>query len=121
MTWDLKLDPSTRDLVPGIVTGPDEIVQRLVTRLKRELGEWFLDTSAGLPWYQDGRGILGAKAHTKRTVDLLIRREALGTEGVERIVRLNTMFPAGTRAYTMYMEVFISGAGIVSIFLEGEY
>ena len=82
MTWDWKLHPGTRDLVPGIITGPEEIIQRLVTRLKRELGEWFLNTAAGLPWYGDrggrelgGRGgILGAKAHTKRAVDLLIRR-----------------------------------------------
>lgn len=41
MSWDFKLDPRTRDLKPGIVTGADEIVQRLITRLKRELGEWF--------------------------------------------------------------------------------
>ena len=121
MTWDWKLDPGTRDLVPGIVTGPEEIMQRLITRLKRELGEWFLNTSAGLPWYQQGRGILGSKSHTKRAVDLLIRRETLGTEGVERIIKLNTLFPAGTRTYTMYMEVFITGAGVIPISLEGEY
>ena len=121
MTWDWKLDPGTRDLVPGIVTGPDEIMQRLITRLKRELGEWFLNTSAGLPWYQQGNGILGAKPHTKRAVDLLIRRETLGTEGVERIIKLNTLFPAGKRVYTMYMEVFITGVGVIPISIEGEY
>jgi hypothetical protein len=81
MSFDLRLDPVTRDLKPGIVTGSDEIVQRLVTRLKRELGEWFLAASAGIPWYQDGRGILGSKIHNMRAADLLIRREALETEG----------------------------------------
>lgn len=121
MAWDFKLNSGTRDLVPGIVTGPDEILQRLVTRLKRELGEWFLNTSAGLPWYQEGNGILGSKAHTKRAVDLLIRRETLGTDGVERIIKLNTLFPAGGRSYTVYMEVFITGAGLMSLSLEGEY
>lgn len=121
MAWDFKLDPGTRDLAPGIVTGPEEIIQRLLTRLQRELGEWFLNTSAGLPWYQDGRGILGSKAHTKRAVDLLIRRETLGTDGVERIIKLNTLFPAGGRTYTMYMEVFITGAGIMPLNIEGEY
>jgi len=128
MSWDFKLDPGTRDLVPGIIAGPEEIVQRLITRLKRELGEWFLNTAAGLPWYGDkggreygGRGILGSKAHTKRAVDLLIRREALGTDGVERIIKLNTLFPARTRTYTMYMEVFITGAGAMPLSFEGEY
>ena len=121
MTWDLRLGHGTRDLAPGIIAGPDEIMQRLVTRLKRELGEWFLNTAAGLPWYQQGRGILGAKAHTKRAVDLLIRRETLGTAGVERIIRLNTRFPAGSRTYTLYMEVFITGAGVMPLAFEGGY
>lgn len=121
MTWDFRLNPGTRDMEAGYVTGPDEIVQRLVTRLKRELGEWFLDTSAGLPWYQEGLGILGSKSSTKRAVDLLIRRETLGTDGVERIIKLNTLFPAGGRTYTLYMEIFVTGAGILSLSLEGEY
>ena len=95
MTWDLRLNPATRDLEAGTVNGPDEILQRLITRLKRELGEWFLNTKAGLPWYQNGQGILGSKASSKRAVDLLIRRETLGTAGVERIIKLNTLFSAG--------------------------
>ena len=118
MAWDLRLDPQTRDLKPGLVTGVQEILQRLQTRLKRELGEWFLNTSAGLPWYQSGNGILGSKTAAKRTVDLLIRREVLGTEGVERIIRLYTEFPAGSRSYRIELEVFIKGAGIELLTLE---
>ncbi len=120
MSWDFKLNPGTRDLVPGLVSGADEIVQRLETRLRRELGEWFLNTSAGLPWYQEGRGMLGSKAFNKRSLDLLIRRETLGTEGVERIIRLTTRFPAGGRDYAIFMEVFVPGAGAVSLNLQGE-
>lgn len=122
MAWDFKLNPGTRDLVPGIAAGPDEVVQRLVTRLKRELGEWFLATDAGLPWYQEGKGILGSKPHIKRDVDLLIRRETLNTEGVERIVKLNTLFPANTRAYSLYMDLVVKGVvGTVPFSLEGGY
>lgn len=125
MTWDLRLNPGTRDLELGVVGGSDEVLQRLLTRLKRELGEWFLNTKAGLPWYQNGRGILGSKASSKRAVDLLIRRETLGTQGVERIIKLNTLFPAGSpsgagRTYSIYMEVFITGVGIVPVNFEGE-
>lgn len=118
MTWDLKLDPLTRDLKPGIVTGADEIVQRLITRLKRELGEWFLATDAGLPWYQDGNGILGAKGHAKQTADMLIRREALNTEGVERVLRMNTLYSASARTYSIYMEVVITGGRVIPMTLE---
>ena len=135
MTWDLRLNPATRDLELGVVSGPDEVLQRLITRLKRELGEWFLNTKAGLPWYQNGRGILGSKASSKRAVDLLIRRETLGTQGVERIIKLNTLFAAGSpssgspsgaspsgggRTYSIYMEVFITGVGVVPVNFEGE-
>ena len=130
MTWDLRLNPATRDLELGIVSGPDEVLQRLLTRLKRELGVWFLNTKAGLPWYQNGRGILGSKASSKRAVDLLIRRETLGTQGVERIIKLNTLFAAGSpyagspsgggRTYSIYMEVFITGVGVVPVNFEGE-
>ena len=28
-----------------------EVTQRVVTRLLRQLGEWFLNTTVGLPWY----------------------------------------------------------------------
>lgn len=136
MTWDVRLDPATRDLRPGWVTGTDEIVQRLITRLQRELGEWFLNTGAGLPWYGDtggrirdrrarlastgSQGILGSKTHTRRAVDLLIRREALGTKGVERVLKLNTLYSADTRTYSTYMEVFITGAGVVSLTLNAD-
>lgn len=133
MTWDFRLDAGTRDLVPGYLTGPDEIMQRLITRLKRELGEWFLNTDAGLPWYGDAggkinyrperlatngeQGILGSRMHTKSVVELLVRREALETEGVERVLRTNTIFSPSTRVFSMYLEVFIEGAGPVSLTL----
>ena len=136
MSFDFYLDPVKRDLRPGWSTGPGETVQRLITRLQREVGEWFLNTQAGLPWFGDigGRirnmeerlrtagvpGILGSKTHTKRAVDLLVRREALGTKGVERVLKLNTMYSANTRTYSMYMEVFITGAGVVSLTLTAD-
>ena len=49
MAWDLEF--KNGDLTGGIVTGDDEVIQRIRTRLFRELGEWFLNTSSGLPWY----------------------------------------------------------------------
>jgi hypothetical protein len=77
-------------------------------------------TLAGIPWYQNGRGILGSKVRTKRAADLLIRREAPGTEGVERILRINTLFRADARRYSVYMEALISGAGVVFLTIDRE-
>ncbi len=35
-----------------IVEGPDEITQKLFTRLQFFLGEWFLDKRQGIPYYE---------------------------------------------------------------------
>ncbi len=116
MSWDLRLGPN-RDLTTGIVTGVDEIIQRLVTRLNRELGEWFLNTSAGLPWYQDGNGLLGSR--DKQNLNLLIRRETLQTAGINRIVKFNSIFNTTTRQFTIYMYL-VTEQGVVNFTLTEE-
>lgn len=116
MSWDLRLGPN-RDLTAGIVTGVDEIIQRLVTRLNRELGEWFLNTSVGLPWYQDGNGLLGSR--DKQNLNLLIRRETLQTAGINRIIKFNSIFNTTTRQFTIYMYL-VTEQGVVNFTLTEE-
>lgn len=106
MSWDFKLN-SEWDLVPGEVTGADEILQRLKLRLLRELGEWFLDTDAGLPWYQDGHGMLGSKIVSRNNVLLLIRRCVMGTAGVRSIEKLTTMYVRGSRTFSIYIRILL--------------
>lgn len=121
MAWDFRLDPLTHDLAPGYVTGPDEIIQRLKVRLWRDLGEWFLDRSAGLPWYDAGepgtQGIFGSS--DMREAELLIRREVLDTDGVLRIVSMNTR--QSGRALSFYLEVLIDGGSVQSFTLERNF
>lgn len=111
MAWDLEF--KNGDLTGGIVTGDDEVIQRIRTRLFRELGEWFLNTASGLPWYQDGKGILGATLRDKSTVDLLIRKRIMETEGGVRVVKLNTLFSIGSRTYSIYMQVLLRSGNIL--------
>ena len=110
MAWDLEF--KNGDLTGGIVTGDDEVIQRIRTRLFRERGEWFLNT-AGMPWRQDEKGILGATLRDKSTVDLLIRKRILETEGVARAVKLNTLFSIGSRTYSVYMQVLLHSGSVV--------
>lgn len=117
MSWDLCLDTKTRDLKPGIVTGIAEIMQRLITRLSRELGEWFLDTEAGLPWYQNGAGLLGSKK--AKLLDLLVRKETLGTKGILRIVRYSSLYASASRQYSVSMEL-VTEAGLVKMIVTEE-
>lgn len=107
MSWDFRLNENW-DLSPGEVTGSDEVMQRLKLRLLRELGEWFLDTTAGLPWYQDGHGMLGAKMSQQSSVLLLIRRCVMGTEGVKAIEKLTTRYILGNRTFSVYIRVILT-------------
>lgn len=106
MSWDIALN-NRHTLKGGIVTGDDEVLQRLWIRLNRELGEWFLNTEAGLPWYQNGYGILGAKPSRKNEIDLLIRREIVSTEGIDQILKYVSLYASGTRLYDVYCRILL--------------
>lgn len=114
MAWDLKINHDTGDIVSGYVTGQDEILQRVSTRLWRYLGEWFANTSVGLPWY-DGQsdvlpgtltrenGILGSRNFSR--AELLIRNEISETEGVIRIVNFSAKFDNATREFRVTADI----------------
>lgn len=114
MAWDLRIDHGKGDLVAGCANGRDEIVQRVRTRLWRHLGEWFVNTSCGLPWHagpssiMPGRlspdgAILGSRDF--RYADLWIRNEIAETEGVIRVMDFNTHFDASTRVYSIRARI----------------
>lgn len=116
MSWDFKIDPLTNDLTSGYVTGSDEVCQRIKTRLRRELGEWFLATQEGLPWYgNDGDGILGSKGKHRNEVLLLIRRCITATEGVDKILELNTTYTSGDRSIDIYAQVLLINGDVGTI------
>lgn len=98
MSWDLALHAGTGDLTNAVVYGDDEVLQRIYIRLSKELGEWFLNISSGLPWYQDGAGMLGAKPNRKPDVDLVLRNCVSNTPGVKTVENFKSTFIG--RAYT---------------------
>lgn len=114
MAFDFRIDPATGDMVGGYVTGQDEILQRVQTRLFRYLGEWAFNTSVGLPWY-DGQsdllpgtltrenGILGSRDFNR--AELLIRNEIAETEGVIRIVNFSAKFDNATREFRVTADI----------------
>lgn len=112
MAWDFALDPLTHQMTGGIVTGDDEVIQRLWLRLNKELGEWFLNVESGLPWYQDGYGILGAKPNRRSDIDLVLRRCIADTDGVSQILYFRSLYAGGTRAYTVNVKVLLSSGAV---------
>lgn len=114
MAWDFKIDQKKGDLVRGYATGQEEIVQRIYTRLWRHLGEWFVNTSCGLPWYAGPSSIIPGKlspdtailgTRNFRYADIWIRNEIAETKGVIRVVDFNTHFETSTRTYSIRAKV----------------
>lgn len=114
MAWDLAVDHKTGDMTGGIVTGQREIVQRVQTRLYRHLGEWFVNTSAGLPWYAGPSSLMPGQLTAKaailgtrdfRYADIWIRNEIAETAGVIQLVDFNTYFDTATRVYSIRAQI----------------
>lgn len=103
------------DLEFGFVVGEEEVLQRLKMRLWRELGEWFLDVDAGLPWYQDGNGMLGAKPFERNNIELMIRRCIMQTEGISRITSMSGIFAIGSRSLDLYIQVLLDTGNMGSV------
>jgi hypothetical protein len=85
---DLKLDPTTGDLelLEGdfeLVAGGESIASDLASRLQTFAGEWFLDTSIGLPYFTEIAG-----RPTKRRLDELFRAAINETPGVTEVLEL---------------------------------
>src|SRR4051794_2694971 len=103
-----KIDPVTRDYVWGHGLSDyhkdsvDGVAQAIYTRLMLFMGEWYLDTSAGMPWggfpisqaALDGGKVLGRTRQPDR--DLAIRMHILDTQGVISVIDYESGFDGRT-------------------------
>lgn len=104
---DLLLDPVTHDLVfvngqATVTQTQSEIVtQRLKIALYTFLGEWFLDTSIGVPYFQQ---IFG-KVRSKSAIDVIFQNIIANDEGVVEIREFSSDLSTSDRGYTMTFKV----------------
>ncbi len=87
---DLYLD-ATGNL--AMVTGTEAVGQHARQRIRTHKGEWFLDTSAGVPWLED---VLG-KQPDLTLAEALLKATVLDTDGVETIDGISIRFDRATR------------------------
>ena len=80
-----------------LVRGDDAIVQQLTIRMKFFLGEWFLDTRLGIPYFQE---ILVKNADLTR-VRGIYRQTILTTPGISSIETFDLEFDGATRKLTV--------------------
>jgi len=105
---DLLLDPSSGDLsiqfgdLQLVYDDPDNknpagIVSDVRSRLQFFAGEWFLDQSIGLPYYQQ----ILVKNPNLAAVKALFYREILATPGISSITSLTLDFNRAQRQLTV--------------------
>ena len=118
---DLKLERLDHDLVFAagdlvLVDGGDQTTQHIKQRLLTILGEWFLDQSIGLPWFDE---ILG-KYRTLDVVEALLRNCITGTPNVARLTRFAlTVDETRERTVRVDFSVLLVGSEIAqNVYLE---
>lgn len=103
---DLLLDEDTHDIIfingqSPVTQGAAQIVaQRLKIRLQTFLGEWFINTTYGIPYWQR---ILGKKT-SKVAVDRIFQEQIRAERGVVAITQFNSTL-SRDRQYTMNFRV----------------
>jgi hypothetical protein len=91
------------------INSPETVAQAVVTRLKLNLGEWFLDTSDGTPWETK---VLGK--YTGSVRDPVVKSRVLGTLGVVSISNYSSQVNP-QRAYSVNMQLTtVYGAVVVA-------
>lgn len=83
-----------------LVDSPEAVAQAVRTRLALNLGEWFADTSDGMPWDTE---VLGK--YTELTRDAVIKDRVLGTPGVTELLEYSSTFEGNTRALSVSMTI----------------
>jgi len=68
-----------------LVTSSDEVRQKVLQNLRTFRGEWFLDTTIGVPWFQS----ILKKRPVPSVVESLIKLEILNTIGVIELLKFD--------------------------------
>ena len=79
----------------------DSIRQRLSVRLRLVLREWFLDLTAGLPYYE----VFFDKNPDVQEIEARLRAAILGVPGVLEILYFNLTFNNERRVLTVHFTV----------------
>jgi hypothetical protein len=78
----------------ALVSGLDAIAQAIRCRLLTFRGEWFLDESLGLPYFDE---VLGLKPPRVTVARALVRDEILKVPGVTSVLEIEVAMDGGAR------------------------
>lgn len=115
-TKDIRLDVNTHDIVIGdnfdmsFVEGVEYYAQKLKVRLWFFLGEWFLDTSEGTPFFQS----ILIKNPDIELINTLIKARILESPGVIELKSFDSEYDNSLRKFSVTFQVQTE-AGLVTI------
>lgn len=107
---DLLLDHDLHDLVfingacPVTQLLVDVVTQRLKITIYTFLGEWFLDTTIGVPYFQQVFG----KIRSKATIDLIFQQIISDDVDVIEILTFESSLSSSDRGYSMTFQVRVA-------------
>lgn len=110
----LAIDQASNDLYLAadgnlaVATDALAIGQHVRQRLQTHAGEWFLDTTCGVPWLDQ---ILG-RQYDPALAESVVKAEIMNTDGVEDITSFSVGFERNTRG------VIIDEVNVLTIFDE---
>lgn len=90
--------------------GTDSVLQLCTQRIKFFLGEWFLDNSAGVAWFQQ----ILVKNADQSTVDGLLRDCILGTPGVVALLSYTSSQQRALRQYAISFTILTATGASIS-------
>lgn len=110
---DIEVDNSGKMLL--LNTYQELVKQRLDIKLKTFKGEWWLDTTFGIPYRDtgDGKAIIG-KGYTQKDVDAIYIAAIKEDRDVQRIDSFNSEYDKIQRIYNVRFEVKVQNAPLRS-------
>lgn len=113
----LWLDPVTHDLATDaggnlkLARDAEAVAQHVKQRLLTHQGEWFLDTRAGVPWFDRVMG----QAFDADVAEAMVKDVIARTPGVTEITGLSARFDKATRG------LILDGFEVYTTFDGGVY
>lgn len=85
-----------------LISGADATAQRLAQKLRLFRGEWFLNTAAGVPWFQE---VLGRNDPRGEVIASIFRATLIDDPGVEELLEFDVGYEGVDRILTVNFKV----------------